>query len=221
MKLKGYLQFFESASSKLEVLKDHLKRTNIDLAKWIIKNLGVNIRQSGPLTDDSAKFIIQSVNTKEYWSKLPSMYFFDSPAKDIPDGTWLIHFTPVPNEIAKGGFIKGEPNFLKLGMNWGVHSETEGYNYGFLPEDVIEKYGSLESARSTWLFGRKGGAIFFKAPAIKAYHFGDEINQAIFWGPEAHEITPVTLEYGKWNYNNDEYKTLDDVYKIIENNATH
>ena len=217
MKLKGYLQFFESnSSSKLDVLKDHLKRSNIDLAKWIIKNLGVNVRQSGPLTNDSAEFIIKSVNTKEYWSKLPSMYFFDSPAKDIPDGTWMMHFTPVPNEIVKGGFTKGEPNYLKLGMNWGVHSESEGYNYGFIPEDAIEKYGSLDEARKIWLFGRKGGVVFFKAPAIKAYHFGDEIDQAIFWGPEAYEITPVTLEYGKWKYNNDEYKTLDDVYKIIQ-----
>lgn len=217
MKLKGYLQFFESnSSSKLDVLKDHLKRSNIDLAKWIIKNLGVNVRQSGPLTNDSVEFIIKSVNTKEYWSKLPSMYFFDSPAKDIPNGTWMMHFTPVPNEIVKGGFAKGEPNYLKLGMNWGVHSESEGYNYGFLPGDAIEKYGSLEEARKIWLFGRKGGVVFFKAPAIKAYHFGDEIDQAIFWGPEAYEITPVTLEYGKWKYNNDEYKTLDDVYKIIQ-----
>lgn len=217
-----YIKLFEEfTSNKLQVLKDHLKRSNIDLANWIIKNLGVNVRQSGPLTDDSAEFIIKSVNTKEYWAKLPSMYFFDSPAKDVPEGVWMMHFTPVPDGIAKDGFMKGEPNFLKLGMNWGVHSESEGYNYGFLPEDAIEKYGSLQAARKIWLFGGKGGVVFFKAPAIKAYHFGDEIDQAIFWGPEAYEIMPVTLEYGKWNYNNNEYKTLDDVYNIIKDNATY
>jgi len=215
-----YIKLFEDfhSSDKLKDLKDHLKRTNIDLANWIIKNLGINVKSIGPLTNKAAVNLIQSVNTKEYWSKLPTMYFFDSPARDVPKGTWLMHFTPVPNEIAKGGFMKGEPNYLKLGMNWGVHSETEGYNYGFIPEDAIEKYGSLQEARSAWLFGGKGGVVFFKAPAIKAYHFGDEIDQAIFWGPDAYEIIPVTLEYRKWNYNGEQYETLDDVYNIIESN---
>jgi len=218
-----YIKLFEDfySSDKLKDLKDHLKRTNIDLANWIIKNLGINVKSIGPLTDKAAVNIIKSVDTKEYWSKLPSMYFFDSPAIDVPDGTWLMHFTPVPNEIAKGGFIKGEPNYLKLGMNWGVHSETEGYNYGFVPEDAIEKYRSLQESRRTWLFGGQGGVIFFKAPAIKAYHFGDEIDQAIFRGPDAYEIIPVTLEYRKWNYNGNQYETLDDVYNIIKDNATH
>lgn len=212
-----YIKLFEEFSSnKLDILKDHLKRTNIDLANWIIKNLGINVKSIGPLTNKAAVDLINTVNTKEYWPKLPTMYFFDSPAKDVPEGTWLMHFTPVPDKIAKGGFMKGEPNYLKLGMNWGVHSETEGYNYGFIPEDAIEKYGSLQEARSTWLFGGKGGVIFFKAPAIKAYHFGDEIDQAIFWGPDAYEITPVTFEYRKWNYNGKQYETLDDVYDIIK-----
>jgi hypothetical protein len=212
-----YIKLFEEFSSnKLDILKDHLKRSNIDLAKWIIKNLGINVKSIGPLTDKAAQSIIQSVNKKEYWPKLPTMYFFDSPSEDVPEGTWLMHFTTVPNEIAKVGFTKGEPNYLKLGMNWGKNAESVGYNYGFIPEDAIEKYFSLQEARSIWLFGGKGGVVFFKAPAIKAYHFGDEIDQAIFWGPDAYEIIPVTFEYRKWNYNGKQYETLDDVYDIIK-----
>lgn len=220
-----YIKLFEEfqSSNKLDILKNHLDRTNIDLANWIIKNLGVNVKSIGPLTDKAAQSIIQSVNKKEYWPKLPTMYFFDSPAEDVPKDTWLVHYTKFPEEIANTGFTKGEPDYLKLGMSWGENSDRPGYNYGFVPDDVVEKYGSLQDGYTKWSIysQNKGGVVFFKSPAIKDYHFGDEIEQAIFWGPDAYEIIPVTRKEGKWNYNGENYETLDDVYKIIENDATH
>lgn len=218
-----YLKLFEEfrSNDKLDVLKKHLDRTNIDLAKWIIKNLGINVRSIGPLTDKAAESIILSVNKKEYWPKLPTMYFFDSPAEDVPEETWLVHYTKFPEEIARTGFNKGEPDYLKLGMSWGKNSNQPGYNYGFVPEDAIEKYGSLQEGYTHWsIYSHdRGGAVFFKAPAIKVYHFGDEIEQAIFWGPDAYEIIPVTRKDGKWNYKENSYETLDDVYKILDENS--
>jgi hypothetical protein len=216
-KLKSFQQFLNEnrellESSHLEVLKKHLDRTDISLAQWIVKNLHVN--GSDTPTPKEAEAIIKSVDSKEYYSKLPSMYFFDSPAEDVESGTWLVHFTRKPQEIEKQGFIHGEPDFLKLGMSWGSQSDKPGYNYAFVPEDAIEKYGSLEKAFRFWV--PRGGAIFFKAPAIKDYHFGDEVEEVLFWGADATQILGTKREEGVWTFQGKKYSTLDEIYKEVK-----
>lgn len=214
--IKNFQQFFESIKTdKLSELKNHLNRSNIDLAKWIIDNL--NIEHKGELTDDVAVKIIKSVDSKEYWSKLPTMYFFDSPAETVKPNSWLMHFTKHPLEIESSGFKKGEPDYLKLGMTWGKNSNSPGYNYALLPEDALETYSTLDKAFVHWVSNlqNKGGVVFFKAPAIKAWHFGDEIEQAIFWGPDAINIIAAFRENGKWKYKNKVYDTLEEVYDEI------
>ena len=166
---------------RLEKLKTHLDRTNKDLAEWILKNLDV----TGSLdSEDEIVRIIKSVDSEKYYSKLPTMYFFDSPAEDVPDGLELVHFTKYPNKIISQGFRYGEPDYLKLGMSWGSKSKVPGFNYGFTLDDIFEKYGSIEKASDHW----NGIPVYFKAPAIKDFHFGDEVDQVIFWGPSAYDI---------------------------------
>ena len=93
--IKTFEQYiFENSSTKLELLKKHLDRTDISLAQWIVKNLGV--KGSENPTQKEAEEIVRSVNSRSYYSKLPTMYFFDSPAEDVKEGTWLVHFTRNP-----------------------------------------------------------------------------------------------------------------------------
>ena len=172
----------ESNNPKLEILKNHFNRTNKSLAKWIIDNLGI---EGSYKTEKEAIKVIKAVDSHKYYDKLPSMYFFDSPAHDLPEGEWLIHFTKRPEQILKSGFNRGTPDYLKIGMSWGRQSIEPGYNYAFRIKDVEEKYGSIEAAAKFW----KGTPIYFKAPAIVNYHFGDEIDQVIFWGPDAKDFT--------------------------------
>ena len=212
---RSYAQFFESSTgiSKLNQLKTHLDRTNVDLAKWIVDNLGV--KHEGRMTEKDAVNIIKTVNTKEWWPKLPTMYFFDSPAEDVKEGTILVHFTRDPEKILKEGFKYGEPDYLKLGMNWGHISRKEpGFNYAFDPKDLVENYGSLQKAFLEWV--PRGGAIFFRAPAIKDWHFGDEIDQVLFWGPDAHEIKATFYQKGEWEFKGEKFKTLDESYNSIK-----
>ena len=180
-----YISSFNSFNeSKLDVLRRHFIRDDKKLAKWIVDNLKI---EGDPDDENDALRIIKSVDSYIYYKQLPTMYFFDSPSEDVPNGTWLVHFTDQKkaNYILKKGFIYGTTDYLKLGMSWGKYSRDAGYNYAFVPEDCIEKYGSLENACKEW----DKVAIFFKSKdAIKNYHFGDDIEQVLFWGSDAYDI---------------------------------
>ena len=178
-------KLFESTTGRLQVLKDHFDRTNMELANWIIKNIYDPELPDNISNEEEAKQVIKKVDQHKYYRKLPAMYFFDSPAEDVPEDTWLVHFTDYPDDIIKDGFTKGTPDFIKLGMSWGITSQQPGYNYGLTVDDAIEKYGSIEKAAKHW----NGKPIYFKAPAIKNYHFGDDVEQVLFWGPDAHSFT--------------------------------
>lgn len=179
--IKSY-QLFESVNDRLQVLRDHFDRTNIDLAEWILSNLGVT---GSADTEEEAIKVIKSVDNPKYYKDLPAMFFFDSPAEDVPEGTWLVHFTKDPATIIEHGFTKGTPDYKKLGMSWGSTKAQPGYNYAFTVDDAIEKYGSIEAAAKHW----KGNPVYFKAPAIKNYHFGDDVEQVLFWSADAHSFT--------------------------------
>lgn len=192
--LTTYSEFLnEGAGQYTKILKDHFVRTNMDLAKWIKTNLLPKAKLD---TESDAVKLIGQVNSKKYFSKLPSMYFFDSPAFDYPSKGKIIHFVrskSIRENILKNGFIYGEPNYLKIGMSWGsmeTPNRKVGYNYGLDYDDMIEKYGTIEKAAKVW-----GGypVVFNASDAIKNYHFGDDVEQVIFWGPSVTNITKVDI----------------------------
>ena len=180
-------QLFESGVDRLQALKAHFDRTNVDLARWIIQNIDAPGLPKDVSNDKDAQAIIKMVDQGRYYRDLPAMYFFDSPAEYVPEDMWLVHFTNYTDSIIKNGFTKGTPDFLKLGMSWGISSSQPGYNYGLTVDDAVEKYGSIEKASKHW----GGKPVYFKAPAIKNYHFGDDVEQVLFWGPDAHSFTTV------------------------------
>jgi len=181
-------EFISESKQEIPKLKKHFDRSNKDLAKWIVDNLGVDGDTS---TEQGCIDIIKSVDSQKYYKQLPPMYFFDSPAEYVPKGTWLIHFTKRKKELLQNGFKYGTPDWEGIGMSWGsISSKKEkGYNYAFEPDDIIEKYGSINSAAEHW----HGEPIWFKLTdkAIKNYHFGDEIEQVIFWGEDASKLTDI------------------------------
>lgn len=204
---------FESRKDHLQQLKDHLDRTNKSLAQWIVDKLGYPA--PARMTESAAIRIIRAVNNKDWWDRLPTMYFFDSPAEDVPYGTTLLHFTRKPMEIANGGFRYGTPDYLRLGMSWGSRSVSgPGFNYAFVADDLIERYGTLDRAFQKWV--PFGGCVFFRAPAIKAWHFGDEIDQVIFWGPDARVDRVALHSTSGWTMDGERYDTLDHAYKVLK-----
>jgi hypothetical protein len=182
----------ESAGKKTDVLKHHFDRTNMSLAQWIKDHLLPSEKLE---TEADAIRIVGKVNSKQYYTKLPAMYFFDSPAEDYSSNNLIIHFARserIRDGILQRGFIYGEPDYLKLGMNWSSRHKPkreEGFNYGLDYDDMLEKYGTLQKAAKHW----GSYPISFKATdAIKNYHFGDDVEQVLFWGPSAYDIKLIS-----------------------------
>ena len=143
----------------------------------------------GTATEEQLQKLFKAVDNKMYYSKLPISYFFDTPNK-MPKGVKLVHFTNRADEIVENGFNRGTPNLNDLGMSWGSRApETKpGWNYAF-PEDYIEyEYKSLEKAMKHW---NRTQAVRFDADAVVAFHYGDDVYQAIFWGPSAKNIERI------------------------------
>jgi hypothetical protein len=118
---------------------------------------------------------------------------------------WLIHFTPVPADIALNGFVKGTSDYTDLGITHGSFKREEGYNFAFTADNANEEYARYYCGDNTdnW------GAVMFKANGVEAYHGGDNQYQVMFWGPSARDIVPIY--YGDISYDiNMDYE--DDYY---------
>ena len=195
--LSSINESFKPGIKKTDVLKKHFDRTNISLARWIKRHL---LPQEKLESESDAIKLISKVDNRKYYSKLPAMYFFDSPAEDYPSDKLIVHFASsekIRQNIIKNGFIYGEADYLKLGMNWSSRYKIKrdvGYNYGFDYDDMLEKYGSLQNGKKYW----GSYPITFKSTdAIKKYHFGDDVEQVLFWGPSAYDIKPLLDEDAK------------------------
>lgn len=184
----------------IEDLKKHLDRDDITLVKWIVDNINLPTRLTqnldfNNLTADQIQDIVKYVDNFKFYNKLPSMYFYADP-EDVSDNTWLIHFSNSANEIYKQQkFNYGISDYLKLGMTH-LHNKVKSdnvYNFAFEANDLIEKYGNLQKALNVWTPNAKS-CIIFKSKAIKAYHFGDDIEQVIFYAPDAHDINLLKIE---------------------------
>lgn len=94
--------------------------------------------------------------------------------------TWLVHFTDDPDEIAEKGFIYGFGDYRGLALTTHYTDEVRkmgpGYNFAFV-------LGSRDAHdASSGKYGQH--AVVFWGSGVEAYHYGDEENQLIFWGPD-------------------------------------
>lgn len=116
--------------------------------------------------------------------------------KLLPRNTWLIHFTNYPYDIADQGFTIGIDQMDKLGLttwtkNTSVDKKYGGYNFAFIAD-------SKEVLRAIGKYGKH--AVLFQNSGVKAYHWGDEEEQVMFYGKDVdpRDIVVLTNDGGDW-----------------------
>lgn len=113
------------------------------------------------------------------------LYFCAVARRLLDEDEWLIHFTDDAYGIAHDGFTHGTDDMQALCLTtWKTHESKQrgGYNFAFTLHDYL-RYGGER-------YGHE--AVLFKADAaVLIYHYGDEENQVVFWGPSAHSIVPI------------------------------
>lgn len=162
---------------------------NIKGMNRVLYTLGLEGISGEDATEEQRDKLFKAVDNKMYYSKLPISYFFDAPNK-LPKGAKLVHLTNHADDIVKNGFTRGTQDLYKLGMSWGSDApETRpGWNYAF-PADYIDyAYKSLDNALKHW---HREQVVEFEADCVVAYHYGDQVYQALFWGPSAKNIVRI------------------------------
>lgn len=194
--MKPFKKFLNE--SKLDDLRNALNKTpeekfdiivNTEGMERVVYKLGLKGITGEESTEEQRIKLFREVDNKLYYPRLPVSYFFDKPI-ELPEGTKLVHFTNYADDIVKNGFTKGTKELNRLGMSWGSMQTTskEGWNYAF-PEDYIEQtYGTMEKAMKHW---NAKEVVRFEADAILAFHYGDDVYQALFWGPSAKNIERI------------------------------
>jgi hypothetical protein len=117
--------------------------------------------------------------------------------------TWLIHFTDYAGDVGQSGFQYGHPGIRGLSHTTSKDDEKRfdkpGYNYAF---DLNDETAVKEAAKMSGFRGRKYGndAVVFWSAGVEVYHWGDEENQVIFWGPSVDPNTafPLTSRQHQW-----------------------
>ena len=127
--------------------------------------------------------IMQSI--VDYY-ELPSWCTMDF--NRIVKNEWCIHFGTDSESIAREGFTGGTPEIEHLAYtNAGQQKSHAGYNFAFLIDDRSVDYNE---------YGDE--AVIFRTSGVEIYHYGDNQNQVIFWGPNVKSFIPIHQENGNW-----------------------
>ena len=104
---------------------------------------------------------------------------------------WCIHFGSDSMSIAREGFTGGTDDINSIAYtNAGHYKASEGYNFAYLlGERNVDnnEYGDE--------------AVIFRTSGVEIYHYGDEENQVVFWGPNVKSFIPIRYDsntYGQW-----------------------
>lgn len=149
----------------------------------------------GEYVDEHSSEIYHNMDAEK-----PSIYHFDK-GEMIPRQTWLIHFTNDAYKIKSEGFKYGTEDMRFLGLTtWSTQSAKKygGYNFAF-------EAGSKEAAIAEYNTKYGKEAVMFQNSGTKAYHWGDEEHQVIFWGADVNPKDLVVLR-----------KDSDDNHWIVE-----
>lgn len=126
------------------------------------------------------------VNTHGYYNELPSWCHMDF--NRIVKNEWCIHFGADSESIAKEGFTGGTEELEHLAYtNAGTQKSSAGYDFAFLINDRSVDYNE---------YGDE--AVIFRTSGIEVYHYGDNQNQVIFWGPNVKSFIPIHQDNGDW-----------------------
>lgn len=101
---------------------------------------------------------------------------------------WCIHFGSDSENIAREGFTGGTEDIEHLAYtNAGVQKSSAGYDFAFLINDRNVDYNE---------YGDE--AVIFRTSGVEIFHYGDNQNQVIFWGPNVKSFIPIHQDNGDW-----------------------
>lgn len=101
---------------------------------------------------------------------------------------WCIHFGSDSENIAREGFTGGTPEIEHLAYtNAGAQKSSAGYDFAFLINDRSVDYN-----------GYGDEAVIFRTSGVEIYHYGDNQNQVVFWGPNVKSFIPIHQDNGDW-----------------------
>jgi len=130
-------------------------------------------------------FISEMQNIVDYY-ELPSWCTMDF--NRIVKNEWCIHFGSDSESIAKEGFTGGTPEIEHLAYtNAGAQKSSAGYDFAFLINDKSVDYN-----------GYGDEAVIFRTSGVEIYHYGDNQNQVVFWGPNVKSFIPIHQDNGDW-----------------------
>jgi len=106
----------------------------------------------------------------------------------IVKNEWCIHFGSDSENIAREGFTGGTPEIEHLAYtNAGAQKSSAGYDFAFLINDRSVDYNE---------YGDE--AVIFRTSGVEIYHYGDNQNQVVFWGPNVKSFIPIHQDNGDW-----------------------
>lgn len=130
-------------------------------------------------------FVSEMQNIVDYY-ELPSWCTMDF--NRIVKNEWCIHFGSDSESIAKEGFTGGTPEIEHLAYtNAGAQKTSAGYDFAFLINDRSVDYNE---------YGDE--AVIFRTSGVEIYHYGDNQNQVVFWGPNVKSFIPIHQDNGDW-----------------------
>lgn len=116
----------------------------------------------------------------------------------VPRGTWLVHFTDEPDQIAEQGFRIGIADINKLGLTTYFQKDAfekkyGGYNFAFFANSP-----DAEFAAEKHNYGRH--AVMFQNSGVDTFHLADEERQVIFNGEDVdpRQIVVLHCMSGDW-----------------------
>lgn len=103
--------------------------------------------------------------------------------KLLPNNTWLIHFSDYARDIVREGFTIGEDDISRLGLtrHYNKGYESEGFNFAFFANSR-----EVDNVARSKKYGKH--AVMFRGSGVHFYHYGDEENQIVFYGPDVKQF---------------------------------
>ena len=142
----------------------------------------LNMLEENKLCDH---FVSEMGSIADYY-ELPSWYTMDF--NRIVKNEWCIHFGSDSESIAQEGFTGGTPDIDRLAYtNAGTQKSSAGYDFAFLIDDRSVDYSE---------YGDE--AVIFRTSGVEVFHYGDNQNQVVFWGPNVKNFIPIHQDNGDW-----------------------
>lgn len=174
-----------------EVFGKDIDWDEYDEAGDALENMPENYRKS--FTEYASEYLMQNDP-----AEAPTWAHMDLNKKTLlPRTTWLLHFSNDADSIWEDGFKYGAQDMDKLGLTTyykDSHRKMDtGYNFAFLATGRH----AARAARD----GKYGSdCVIFQNSGVEAHHYGDEEDQIVFWGENAHPSGMALIVKGGDDY---------------------